>query len=148
MSIENKKIQNTVILVDDSSIDNFVNTKIITRYQFADEVVLFTKSKKALAFILALNSGPEKDIPGVLFWDLDMPEIDGFEFLSAFNLVGEKVKKNMKIVILTSSSNPADIEKCNKFDSVIAFFHKPLIKDNLETIEKLLSGTKKTPVFL
>lgn len=147
MSIENKKVQNTVILVDDSSIDNFVNTKIITRYQFADEVVLFTKSRRALAFIKALESAPENEIPRLLFLDLDMPEIDGFEFLNEFNIVSDQVKKNMKIVILTSSSNPGDIEKCNKFDSVIAFFHKPLIKNNLETLEKLLSRTKRTPVF-
>jgi len=147
MNIENKKVKNTVILVDDSSIDNFVNTKIITRYQFADEVILFTKSKKALAFMIGLNKVPENEIPGILFLDLDMPEIDGFEFLDAFNILCDKVRKNMKIVILTSSSNPADIEKCNKFDSVIAFFHKPLIKNNLETLEKLLSRTKRTPVF-
>lgn len=147
MSIENKKVKNTVILVDDSSIDNFVNTKIITRYQFADEVIVFAKSKKALAYLLELNSAQENDIPGILFLDLDMPEIDGFEFLNAFNIVCDKVKKNMKIVILTSSSNPADIDKCNKFDSVIAFFHKPLIKDNLETLEKLLTATKSTLIF-
>jgi CheY-like chemotaxis protein len=87
MNIENKKVKNTVILVDDSSIDNFVNTKIITRYQFADEVILFTKSKKALAFMIGLNKVPENEIPGILFLDLDMPEIDGFEFLDAFNIL-------------------------------------------------------------
>lgn len=147
MSIENKIVKNTVVLVDDNTIDNFINTKIITRYQFADNILSFEKSIDALKYLLDLNTAPENEIPGLLFLDLDMPEIDGFEFLNAFNLVSEKVKNNMKIVILSSSSSLVDIEKCNKFDSVIAYFQKPLIKDNLDTLEKLLSASKSTLIF-
>lgn len=147
MSIENKIVKNTVVLVDDNTIDNFINTKIITRYQFANNILSFEKSIDALKYLLDLNKAPENEIPGLLFLDLDMPEIDGFEFLNTFNLVSEKVKNNMKIVILSSSSSLVDIEKCNKFDSVIAYFQKPLIKDNLDTLEKLLSASKNTLIF-
>ncbi len=134
----------TVMLVDNSSIDNFVNSKIITRYQFATNVIPFTKATKALKFLLELNSADESEIPSVLFLDLDMPEINGYEFLDAFQLLSDKVKKHVKIVILTNSMNPADAIACSKSESVVTFFQKPLIKDNIEALNVLL---KRTAVY-
>lgn len=130
----------TVMLVDNSSIDNFVNAKIITRYQFALNVLPFTKASKALKFLLELNSANEADIPTVLFLDLDMPEISGFEFLDAFQMLSDKIKKNVKIVILTNSANPSDAIICSKHKSVVTFFQKPLIKDNIEALNILLKN--------
>lgn len=132
--------------MDNSSIDNFVNSKIINNYGFADEIIVFKKSRNALKYLSGLNDAPMEKIPFVLFLDLDMPEINGFEFLNSFTLLADKIKKNMKIVILTSSYNPADHDKCMKHDSVIAFFHKPLIKSNLEAIE-LMFVSGNTCVF-
>lgn len=143
-TLENKKANSTVILVDDSSIDNFVDSKIISLYQFADNIVVFTKARKALKYLVEINQSSTEEIPFVLFLDLVMPDMDGFEFLNAFNLLPEKIKKHMKIVVLTSSSNPADIEICKKNDSVIAYLNKPLIKRNLEDLEQLLSEKVET----
>ncbi|MCW3104960.1 MAG: hypothetical protein JWO09_3400 [Bacteroidetes bacterium] len=127
------------MLVDDSSIDNFVNKKVISRYEFATTVLEFTKARDALKYLLQLNADTEATIPAVMFLDLDMPEINGFEFLDAFSLLSEKVRRNMKIVILTSSINPADMEFCSKNKSVLTFLHKPLMKNNLESIDAMLS---------
>lgn len=137
---ENKKANTSVMLVDNSSIDNFVNAKIITRYQFADNVLLFTRAKKAFKYLMELNAAPADEIPSIIFLDIDMPEIDGFEFLNTFSLLPDKIKKNMKIVILTNSSNSVDVEVCSKNDSVVAFFQKPLIRSNIEALQKLLAG--------
>ena len=130
----------TVMLVDNSSIDNFVNTKIIMRYQFATNVLPFTKASKALKYLLELNAADEKEIPALLFLDLDMPEINGFEFLDAFRLLSDKIKKHIKIVILTNSSDPADAIACSRNELVITFFQKPLIKDNIEALSLLLNS--------
>lgn len=141
MTIENKKASTTIILVDNSPIDNFVNEKIITRYQFADNVKIFAKSSNALKYLLKLNniSADVNEMPFMLFLYLDMPEIDGFDFLNAFSLLSDKIRKNIKIVILTNSYDPIDIEKCKKHDSVVALFHKPLIRSNIVAIKLLLS---------
>jgi len=128
-----------VMLVDDSAIDNFVNKKIICRYGFAEDVLTFNKSRDALGYIMKLSNETMEIIPSILFLDLEMPEIDGFEFLNAFDLMNDRVKKNITIVILTSSINPADVEKCVKHKSVLTFLHKPLVKHNLEKLESMLS---------
>lgn len=128
-----------VMLVDDSSIDNFVNTKVLYRNHFAENVMEFTRSRHALRYLLKLNKEEDAIIPSVLFLDLDMPEINGFEFLDAFELLSEKIRNNVHIFILSSSVNPADRDNCSKYKSVISFMHKPLMKNNLDAINTMLS---------
>ena len=131
-----------VMLVDDSSIDNFVNKKVIERYRFSDAVLTFTKARQALRYLLRLNQSGEA-VPEILFLDLNMPEIDGFEFLETFNLLPAHIKKAIRVVILTSSINPTDVVTCNKYDFVITFLHKPLVKNNLDAVESLLTKNKE-----
>lgn len=143
MDMENNFIKplkkKLILLIDDSSIDNFVNQKIIHRYDFAEKVIAFTKTRQALQYLLKINNNTfMDDVPDIIFLDLNMPEIDGFEFLSAFSLLSEIIKSKIKIVILSSSINPADVDACRKHDFVLTFLHKPLFKSNLDTIELLL----------
>jgi len=131
-----------VMLVDDSTIDNFVNKKIIERYAFSASVLTFTKARQALRYLLKLNQSGE-EVPEVLFLDLNMPEIDGFEFLETFSLLPERIKKAIRVVVLTSSINPSDVTICSKYDFVITFLHKPLVKNNLDALELLLIKNKE-----
>jgi CheY-like chemotaxis protein len=127
-----------VILVDDSAIDNFVNKKIINRYGFAENVIAFNKSREALAYLVNLSANENEELPSIVFLDLEMPEIDGYEFLDAFDLLGDRIKTNIQIVILTSSINPADVERCSKYEPVLTFLHKPLVKHNLDELQLIL----------
>jgi CheY-like chemotaxis protein len=138
----NKKPHELVMLIDDSFIDNFVNKKVISRYGFADEVIEFAKAKDALEFLDNLKNDSEAIIPAFLFLDLEMPEINGFEFLDAFELLSDKVKENLNIVVLTSMVNPSHIQVCRKYKSVLTFLHKPLMKGNLDAMDKMLSEKK------
>jgi|SRR6218665_854423 len=131
-----------VMLVDDSAIDNFVNKKIIERYAFAEEVIPFTRARHALRHLLQLKNNPELPAPSIIFLDLNMPEIDGYEFMDTFNLLPENIRKQIRIVILTSSINPSDVEKCNSYGAVVTFLHKPLVKNNLDALELLLNEEK------
>jgi CheY-like chemotaxis protein len=135
---EIKQQHELVMLVDDSAIDNFVNKKIITRYQFAKNIIEFTRSAEALNYLINLSNNETEQIPSVLFLDLDLPEINGFEFLDSFDLLPQRIKTEIKIVILTSSINPADSVKCNTHGSVLTFIHKPLVKHNLDELEDIL----------
>jgi response regulator RpfG family c-di-GMP phosphodiesterase len=133
-----KKKHSSVILIDDSSIDNFVNKKIIKRYEFSEEILEFTKTRNAIKYLLSLNNNPDSILPSIIFLDLDMPEIDGYEFLETFNLFSDRLKENIDIIILTSSVNPADVQLCKKYHTVLTFLHKPLMKNNLDQANELL----------
>lgn len=135
---------NIVMLVDDSSIDNYVNKKVLLRYEFATEVVTYTNSRKALRDILKFRNGDQTGMPDVIFLDLNMPEIDGYEFMQSFHLLPDELKEKMKVVILTSSINPKDAEICGKHPSVLTFLHKPLVKGNLDAINLLMNNGQGT----
>jgi CheY-like chemotaxis protein len=109
-------------------------------------VIEFTKARHALRYLLKLNNSEETVLPTLLFLDLDMPEINGFEFLDAFDLLSERIKSKLHIIILTSSINPADMDACSRHKSILSFMHKPLMKNNLDAINTLLSEKNTTLV--
>ena len=72
------------MLVDDNEVDNFINQKMIEGSNFADHVYIHTSSKSALEFLSNLQRSsdvPQSMIPGVIFLDINMPIMDGFQFL-------------------------------------------------------------------
>ncbi len=126
------------MLIDDESIDNFVNEKIIKAYAFAKNVLIHTSAKSGLEFLnnLAVMGYPASLIPDFIFLDLNMPMIDGFQFLDLLQ-ESELPKKNVKVIVLTASLNPTDQQKATKYKQVVGFFQKPLSE---ETLLKLNNG--------
>lgn len=130
------KKYNTVMLVDDNDIDNFIDEKLIKAFDFAENVYVHTSAKSALESLknlsLTQDKIPVELIPQYLFLDINMPFLDGFNFLDEFEKLDTQIKSMIKIVMLTSSVNPDDIEKSKKYPRVSKFIHKPLT-------EKILS---------
>jgi two-component system, NarL family, nitrate/nitrite response regulator NarL len=125
----------TVFLIDDSEVDLFVQRKFIELRQFADEIVTFSSPMHALE---VLASTPQNDIPGIVFLDLNMPGINGFEFLERAKVISSGIFESMKVVILTSSNSLADRERAQSFDNVIGFIPKPLTVQGLDDLIKLI----------
>jgi CheY-like chemotaxis protein len=136
---EKKRI---ALIVDDCSIDNFVNKKMILNYKFADTVQAFQNPLKALEFLRQLGSNETQnaEIPEVLFLDLDMPLLDGHAFLDAYANLPDVIKLSCRIVILSGLIDPAKQSRTIRNQFVIAQMNKPLIKSNLDQIDLLLKG--------
>jgi CheY-like chemotaxis protein len=130
-----------VLIVDDSSIDNFVNQKMIELNNFAEKVVAFTRAKKALEYLIELDKSNAHlfEIPSFIFLDLNMPIMDGHEFIKQFKNLSDEIKNNCKIIILTSSVNPIDPIIANEHNYVLTFLSKPLMKNNFDLIELLIN---------
>ena len=134
---EPKYLYKHVMLVDDSELDNFINEKIIESSHFSRTVYVNTGSKSALEFLnnLSLISKDKEDIfPEVIFIDLNMPIIDGFQFINyLLEMKNEKANK-CKLVILTSSVHPEDRNKVKNISEKIIFLNKPLTEQMLEKV--------------
>lgn len=128
----------SVMLVDDSSIDNFVNQKIIERYGFSNNVVAYTRPHKALHDLQKLNPGDA--VPEIIFLDLNMPVMTGFDFLAEYNKLGSHITSHTRIVVLSSTVNPAEVQLAMRDHNVLAFFSKPLLKNNIDRLQSILKG--------
>lgn len=122
-----------VLLIDDNHIDNLINRKILGNANFAETITVIDSPEKAFEFLKdALLSG--KNVPEVIFLDLRMPNMNGFEFLKSFTELPNLSPELIKIYVLSSSLDPKDIKKINDNHLVSKFIGKPLTNQVLEEI--------------
>jgi CheY-like chemotaxis protein len=117
------------LLVDDNYIDNFVTRKILESGNFADNIIVHQSPTDAIA---ALRNGTVK--PDVIFLDIRMPQMTGFEFLQEFEDIAMENKDTVKIFMLSSSLDPTDMNNSLHNKYVAQFVHKPLTHQALEEL--------------
>ena len=137
MAVATKKYHN-VMLIDDNEIDNLINQKMIEASDICENIFVHSGAKGAIEFlknIEKLAKGPlDLYLPEVIFLDIDMPLMDGFQFLDEFEKLSDVIKTNSKVVMLTSSLNPQDMNKAKKNKYVLKYLNKPLTQENLKKI--------------
>lgn len=126
----NKKF-NLIMLVDDDLTTNLYNEIIIQELNITDEIKVFQNGKLALDYLTTMDEEGKYPQPEILFLDINMPIMNGWEFLE----LHEKLQQNQKAIIilamLTSSMNPGDKVRAKNFGCVKEFINKPLIEEHL-----------------
>ena len=105
----------TVVLIDDNEVDNIITKKYLLDIDFAENIVIKSSAIKALDYLRTIE---EKNIPEIIFLDIRMPEMDGFEFLERYTYLDDKIKKKSKIIMLSSSLDHEDISKAVILSSI------------------------------
>ncbi|MES2377640.1 MAG: response regulator [Bacteroidota bacterium] len=118
----------TCLLVDDNYIDNFVTRRLLESSKFAENIIV---SESPTDAIKSLGNGDI--IPDVIFLDIRMPLMSGFEFLEAYDKLAI-AKTNIKIFLLSSSFDPTDIKRSTDNKYITHFIHKPLTHKILEEL--------------
>ena len=120
---------NSILIIDDEEVDFIIHSKIIKLGKHAEKITYQSSAIDALEYLAKLNDNSSSDWPTHIFLDINMPGMNGFEFIEAY-------KKNVsspcdtKIYILSSSINPKDQERAQQTDIIEEYLTKPL------TIEK------------
>ncbi|WP_276497061.1 response regulator [Pontibacter litorisediminis] len=124
-----------ILLVDDDETTNYVNALIIKKSGLTDETLIAYNGKEALEIVhKRYGTGEEEsvlDAPLLILLDINMPIMDGLEFMECFDALGDRVKSKISVIVLTTSNHPTDMEKMKQF-GVHSFINKPLRKEELE----------------
>lgn len=126
-------VYKSVMLVDDNEIDNIINEKIIEANSFAEQILVFQTGQEALEYLESNQENADK-LPEIVFLDINMPIMDGFQFLEDFEKFSEKVLEKCKIIMLSSSISPKDIDRAASSKYVKKYLNKPLNARYLEAI--------------
>ena len=131
-AMQTKKYR-SVMLIDDNEIDNLINQKMIESASLTEHIYIHTGAKSAIEFLRNMEKLDlaDKVLPDVIFLDIDMPLMDGFQFLDEFEKLTMFTKKKCKIVMLTSSINPSDFNRSKKYVNVKLYLNKPLTHDSI-----------------
>lgn len=122
---------NCILLVDDDDTTNFVNQMLLEDLKVAQQVLIANNGWEALQLIKRQWS--EHDCPELILLDLNMPEMDGFEFLEAYKELEFGQKQSVMILVLTTSMNPVDVERLRK-TPIKGIINKPLTKEKVEDL--------------
>ena len=121
-----------ILLVDDDEITNFVHESVILDLDAAQKIVTAHNGQEALDIIRQGGPWPD-DCPTLIFLDINMPVMNGFEFLEAYQQLEEKRRQSIIVVMLTSSLNPGDIQHAEEA-GVADFVSKPLTPSKLKEV--------------
>ncbi len=121
------------IIIDDSQLDCFIGEKIIQNTGTFSSVKSYIQATEAYEVIK--NSDPDsKDAITVIILDIQMPVMNGFQFVEAFEQLPENIKSNYAIFMFSSSINENDKNRLENHPCILKFYSKPISKDIVANI--------------
>jgi len=122
------------MLVDDNPNDNFFHERVIRKCAAADAVVVKQSAMDALAYLRSKDGRGDALHPELIFLDINMPGMNGWEFLAEYERLDASCKANVVVVILTTSDNPDDRAKAVATNVAADYKTKPLTPKMLDEI--------------
>jgi CheY-like chemotaxis protein len=124
---------NLLIIVDDSAFDLRINSGIASHTKLFKQILCFSSAETALDFLAENLDNPEI-LPHLIFLDIQMPEMDGFEFLERYDKFPEVFKQQSHILMLSSTDDLRDIVRAESDRNVVKLLKKPLQIEELKTL--------------
>jgi response regulator RpfG family c-di-GMP phosphodiesterase len=119
-----------VILIDDSAFDLFIYEKLLHKSGLTRSIKSFNSAREALKYLIVEE---DRMPPTLILLDLQMPDMNGFEFIDDYDNMSDQLKSKVKIFMLSSTIDSRDIEKAKSSSNIIGLLPKPLDVTLLKT---------------
>lgn len=132
---EIKKLKK-ILLIDDDEMSNYLNRRILEKMEIVEHIDNVNDGQAGLEYVADYCSRSDfNEFPDIIFLDINMPVIDGFEFLNQLQKIEGIDLKKLYVIMLTSSTDPKDIEEAAKYPEIVkGYIKKPLMKEHLTKI--------------
>jgi len=136
-----KKKLNCVLLIDDDEATNFLNQELVSETGCTEHIEVAQSGSKALEYLTHADEHCGKNssdfpCPELIFLDINMPAMNGWEFLEKYRKLENKHKGNVIVVMLTTSLFPDDKRRAETIPEISGFENKPLTPEAIERIVK------------
>jgi CheY-like chemotaxis protein len=140
--IKSRKVN--ICLIDDDQIFQFTVRKMIEWINIEYKFCFFSNGAEAIQYFQQHSSTTEA-LPDVIFLDINMPVMDGWEFLRAFGAIKDRMIKPVTIYMMSSSVDETDIHKAKEFPMVNKYINKPVSRERFIELLTSLAKPEKLP---
>ena len=124
---------NHIVLVDDNETTSFLNNRLLGRLAVAGQVTTYSRADEAFAQLWGDGEAPGAPAPDLVFVDLKMPGVSGFEFLKMYSHLPQAVQDKTVMAVLTTSMHQADTARVAEFPNV-EYLTKPLTEEKMQKL--------------
>jgi CheY-like chemotaxis protein len=125
-----------VLVVDDNEIDTLICAKVIETHNLAKEVIVHNQPQEALDYLIALSNTQPEQFPDLIFLDLNMPVMDGWDFLQEYKKILITISKKVILMVTSCTTDYKDFAEIKKHQEISGFMDKPITADKLRKIQE------------
>ncbi len=122
-----------ICIIDDDDVYQYTATKAIEEESIAKKILVFSEGEQAIQFLID-NMGNDDEIPDIIFLDIVMPVMDGWEFMEEYIKLKPRIGKKITIYMVSSSVDVSDIERAKKIEEITDYIIKPITRSHLKII--------------
>jgi len=123
----------SILLIDDDKATNYIHSLYLNEWDCTENIYTALNGQEALDFLKS-NEEFQANKPSLILLDINMPVMNGFEFMEKYKTLDEDLKATIVVVMLTSSLHEADQERASQLDDLRSFMHKPLSKEQMQAV--------------
>ncbi len=131
---------NKILLVDDDALFRNIHNRILLKADFAHEIELFNNASSALNYLKAGLNTDNFTCPYIIFLDINLPDMDGWQFMDELGLLCKPAALCPKIIMLSASAYSSDQQKAASYNLVADYLLKPLSVPKLELLHQKLNA--------
>jgi len=122
-----------ICIIDDDDVYQYTMTRALKSDSLVKKILVFSDGEEALDFMID-NIASNDSLPDVIFLDINMPIMDGWQFLEEYVKLKPRVGKQITIYMVTSSVDPVDVDRAAKFSEISDYLVKPIQPDQIREL--------------